>query len=311
MDRAGSCCPRCFAVSLVVLAALVITHRTIHLFITSQPHYPTSRAQAAAEQHLPPLSNHAGKTLTILDTKGMAHEVQFRYWTNTQSRMYIMEGMLDVQTSYNLSAGDVVVFASVQDQLVVYGRKATPADVQKPTRGGSKPATTKRRAPVQQESPTTTATMTNPPKRVKLFLDTPPSTTPRRSHRLHPTPPTPSYPTPTHAIDEDTIMLLCHALDIEEQRQLLPQPILDGVFREITPPTLPRVRPPATPRTKYPCSILIRAVYQQGVWLYDAGCWLASVAIEGTLFHAAFSTRKDAEDALLAARQQLGVDEGV
>lgn len=275
-------CPSCGATSLITLQHL----------------NPLFLPQAAAERHLPTLNSHTGKTLVVVDTHGVHHEVQFRYWTNTQSRMYIMEGMLPIQQAYQMSAGDVLVFsANTHGQFIVYGRPATPADAKSTRRAG---AHLERRTAEKQQPCRDLIT----PKRIKLFKQ---HESPTTSYQ-HPLPPA----TPTHALDEDTILRLCHALDIEAQRALLPQPIIDGVFREVIPPTLDlSALAPGTPGTQRPCSILLRAVQQQGVWLYDAGCWLASVTIEGALFHAAFTNRKDAEDALLAARQEIGGDEGV
>ena len=35
--------------------------------------------------------------LEFEDTEGTPHSFRFRFWTNNQSRMYLLEGMLEVQ----------------------------------------------------------------------------------------------------------------------------------------------------------------------------------------------------------------------
>ena len=57
----------------------------------------------------------------------MQYELRFRFWTNNQSRMYLIEGCTDLLKKYRLGFGDVIVFARKQDgTLVIGGRPAGP-----------------------------------------------------------------------------------------------------------------------------------------------------------------------------------------
>lgn len=54
-----------------------------------------------------------------------------RFWINNQSRMYLLEGTADLQHSYHLKMGDVLIFAQKADKdktVVLAGRPATRAD---------------------------------------------------------------------------------------------------------------------------------------------------------------------------------------
>jgi hypothetical protein len=58
---------------------------------------------------------------------GVSYEFKFRFWTNNQSRMYLIEGCSDLLKKYKLSFGDVIVFARKDDgTLVLGGRPAGP-----------------------------------------------------------------------------------------------------------------------------------------------------------------------------------------
>ncbi len=55
-----------------------------------------------------------------------------RFWVNNQSRMYLLEGMAELQRHYRVKMGDVLVFAQKDDRTIVLaGRPATKSDVAK------------------------------------------------------------------------------------------------------------------------------------------------------------------------------------
>ncbi|KAI7843626.1 hypothetical protein COHA_002866 [Chlorella ohadii] len=84
-----------------------------------------------AEAHLPFLEEQQGTTLHATDPEGAKHSFRFRFWVNNQSsRMYLLEDTMGVQQKYGLSAGDVLVFAKMEDGTYgVCGRKGTKDDV--------------------------------------------------------------------------------------------------------------------------------------------------------------------------------------
>lgn len=84
-----------------------------------------------AEAHLPFLEEQQGTTLQAADPEGGKHSFRFRFWVNNQSsRMYLLEDTMGVQQKYGLSAGDVLVFAKLEDgSYGVCGRKGTKDDV--------------------------------------------------------------------------------------------------------------------------------------------------------------------------------------
>ena len=228
-----------------------------------------------------------------------------------------MEGVHGLQAVYNLKAGDVLVFARAHDRrLVVYPRSSTAAD--KPCRG------VKRRA----EAPTEGAG----PRAVEMLTPHAPEAPrsmdggfreeeqSRRCKRVR-------RPTAKAAAwaavggmrrwagwssEEDDAQTPIQAawggaylpLSVDEQRKLLPTPVVDGVFRPLDA-DIPSPPPPFDCPYDHrlgPSHILLRAAHTQGVWLYDAGVWLATLVLPGGgVLQAAFETRAAAENALATA----------
>ena len=61
------------------------------------------------------------------DIDGGSYDFKFRFWTNNQSRMYLIEGCGEVLKRYKLGYGDVIVFAKKPDGvLLIAGRPAGP-----------------------------------------------------------------------------------------------------------------------------------------------------------------------------------------
>lgn len=212
--------------------------------------------------------------------------------------MYLVEGVGALQAAYDLNAGDVLVFSRGHDgRLIVYGRP-NAALASKPCRG------VKRRT---QQDP-----VEAPAPRAVEMLEAG-----RRCKRARrPTAKAAAWAaeggmqgwgassgeedpsTPIQAAWGRT----CQPLSVEEQRQLLPTPVVDGVFRPLRPhvPTPPPCDSPLDYQ-RGASHILLRAAHQQGVWLYDAGVWLATLVVRGNkVFQAAFETRAAAENALAA-----------
>lgn len=83
--------------------------------------------QAVAESQFGSFLEKQGATLVGEDVNGVSYEFKFRFWTNNQSRMYLIEGCSDLLKKYKLSFGDVIVFARKDDgTLVLGGRPAGP-----------------------------------------------------------------------------------------------------------------------------------------------------------------------------------------
>lgn len=102
--------------------------------------------KAIAEQYFPRLEQPNGIPVTAVDTKGRQYTFKYRFWVNNQSRMYLMEGAGELHRAFDMSVGDVMVFAQKPDgALVVAGRPATKNDVIK--KAPLKRATTKAEAP--------------------------------------------------------------------------------------------------------------------------------------------------------------------
>lgn len=258
----------------------------------------TSHAQAAAEKHLPPLANASGRKLVCYDTLGRCHDLQFRFWVNVQARMYIVEGAHALQEAYGLSTGDALVFARAPDgRLIVYGRPGPNA----PCRG------VKLQRRIAEEAVET------PPSSDSGSQET--NTTQRCKRLRRPTAKAAAWAAVAKRScpgsgEESELSTPIQAawgsayLSIEEQRKLLPTPVVDGVFRvmEHLVPSPPPSLGATFNHRHSPSHILLRAAHEQGVWLYDAGVWLATLIMPGgTVFQAAFETRAAAEDALMAA----------
>lgn len=85
--------------------------------------------QGLAEAHFPHVESQDGVNLHLVDTLGKRHTFRFRFWINSQSRMYLLEGTQDVQAKFNMGIGDVLVFGRLPDgTYVIHGRKGTKDD---------------------------------------------------------------------------------------------------------------------------------------------------------------------------------------
>ena len=101
--------------------------------------------QAHAEKHLPFLEKQAPTEVHAQDTFGNQIVFRYRFWSNNQSRMYLLEGTQKIRSAYHLGPGDVIQFGkNAAGDLVVAGRKGTKADVHRklPPPRGSSPAVT-------------------------------------------------------------------------------------------------------------------------------------------------------------------------
>ncbi|KAJ9565980.1 hypothetical protein OSB04_001946 [Centaurea solstitialis] len=86
-----------------------------------------------AEAYLPPISQPEGYPLVVQDLKGKDWVLQFRFWPNNNSRMYVLEGVTPCIQSMQLQAGDTVTFSRLEPEgkLVMGFRKApltSPSD---------------------------------------------------------------------------------------------------------------------------------------------------------------------------------------
>eukprot|EP00887_Chlorella_sp_A99_P002330 scaffold10.g2330.t1 len=82
-----------------------------------------------AEAHFPAVESQDGVEVAVADSCSGRHAFRFRYWINSQSRMYLLEGTQDVQAKFNMGAGDVLVFGRKPDgSFLVHGRKGTKDD---------------------------------------------------------------------------------------------------------------------------------------------------------------------------------------
>ena len=77
--------------------------------------------QAVAEAQFGELLETQGAPLSGEDTDGARYDLKFRFWTNNQSRMYLIEGCAEVLKKYKLAFGDVIVFARKADGTLVLG----------------------------------------------------------------------------------------------------------------------------------------------------------------------------------------------
>lgn len=82
-----------------------------------------------AEAYLPPISQPEGYPLVVQDLKGKDWVLQFRFWPNNNSRMYVLEGVTPCIQSMQLQAGDTVTFSRLEPEgkLVMGFRKASPS----------------------------------------------------------------------------------------------------------------------------------------------------------------------------------------
>ena len=58
------------------------------------------------QAYLPPISQPEGYPLVVQDLKGKDWVLQFRFWPNNNSRMYVLEGVTPCIQSMQLQAGD-------------------------------------------------------------------------------------------------------------------------------------------------------------------------------------------------------------
>lgn len=97
--------------------------------------------QAHAEKHLPFLEKQAPSEVHARDTFGNQIVFRYRFWSNNQSRMYLLEGTQKIRNAYQLGPGDVIQFGkNAAGDLIVAGRKGTKADIHRklpPSRGSS------------------------------------------------------------------------------------------------------------------------------------------------------------------------------
>ncbi|XP_006362937.1 B3 domain-containing protein Os07g0563300-like isoform X1 [Solanum tuberosum] len=81
-----------------------------------------------AEAYFPPLSGPHKIPINILDTDGKEWNFHFRFWPNSRSKMYVLEGLRDYMVSKKWQAGDVVTFYRIEPgQKLVMGLKNTSA----------------------------------------------------------------------------------------------------------------------------------------------------------------------------------------
>ncbi|XP_076959045.1 B3 domain-containing protein Os07g0563300-like [Bidens hawaiensis] len=95
-----------------------------------------------AEAYLPPITEPDGYPLVIQDIKGKEWVLQYRFWSNSSSRMYVLEGVTPCIQSMHLQAGDTVTFSRLEPEgkLVMGFRKASLAS---PSYKGSKTTNTR------------------------------------------------------------------------------------------------------------------------------------------------------------------------
>lgn len=67
-----------------------------------------------AEAFFPDIYEPRGLPIKIRDTEGKEWEVNYRYWINAGSKMYIMEGLRELMISKGWQAGDTVTFFKVE-----------------------------------------------------------------------------------------------------------------------------------------------------------------------------------------------------
>lgn len=83
--------------------------------------------KACAESYFPPINHSEGLPLKIMDVKENEWMLQFRFWPNNNSRMYVLEGVTPCIQSMQLQAGDTVTFSRIDPggKLVMGFRKAS------------------------------------------------------------------------------------------------------------------------------------------------------------------------------------------
>lgn len=83
--------------------------------------------KACAEAYFPPISQSEGIPIKVQDIKGKEWRLQFRFWPNNNSRMYVLEGVAPCIQTMNLQAGDTVTFSRIDPggKLVMGFRKSS------------------------------------------------------------------------------------------------------------------------------------------------------------------------------------------
>ncbi|KAA3467607.1 B3 domain-containing protein [Gossypium australe] len=77
-----------------------------------------------AEAYFPKILGQQGIFLTVQDTKGNDWEVFYRYWSNTNGKMYVLEGLKDYMIMMEWEAGDTVTFYKrEEDEKLLMGFK--------------------------------------------------------------------------------------------------------------------------------------------------------------------------------------------
>ncbi|KAK6935638.1 B3 DNA binding domain [Dillenia turbinata] len=86
--------------------------------------------KACAEAYFPPISQSEGCPLRIQDAKGNEWTLQFRFWPNNNSRMYVLEGVTPCIQSMQLQAGDTVTFSRIdpEGKLVMGFRRTSSTE---------------------------------------------------------------------------------------------------------------------------------------------------------------------------------------
>ncbi|XP_055808390.1 B3 domain-containing protein Os07g0679700-like isoform X5 [Solanum dulcamara] len=80
------------------------------------------------EAYFPRLSGPHKIPINILDTEGKEWNFRFRFWPNSRSKMYVLEGLRDYMVSKKWQAGDVVTFYRIEPgQKLVMGLRNTSA----------------------------------------------------------------------------------------------------------------------------------------------------------------------------------------
>ncbi|KAK7276123.1 hypothetical protein RIF29_17256 [Crotalaria pallida] len=69
--------------------------------------------KACAEAYFPHIPNSDGLPLEFQDAKGNEWTLQFRFWPNNNSRMYVLEGVSPCIQAMQLNAGDTVTFSRI------------------------------------------------------------------------------------------------------------------------------------------------------------------------------------------------------
>ncbi|XP_071718026.1 B3 domain-containing transcription repressor VAL1-like [Rutidosis leptorrhynchoides] len=90
--------------------------------------------KACAEAYFPPIDSSEGVPVTIRDVKGEEWTFQFRFWTNNNSRMYVLEGVTRCLQNMQMEAGDTVIFSRLdQEDKILIGFRKAPRSVKATT----------------------------------------------------------------------------------------------------------------------------------------------------------------------------------